>query len=159
MCMESGLCCGLLQCSCYTEHGRYGLSWLHAETVQCLAMLDLCSMLEPFKLWCEMWNMADMGHLLCKTVEWAKLPCSFKTGFWMLDKLYHCQNHTAAIRFYHLQYSHLTLLLSWNSMFTSFTPTKYFTTSIWPLAAAMYTGVLKGRERKYTHYTHTATPI
>ena len=25
-CMESELCCGLLQCSCYTEHGRYGLS-------------------------------------------------------------------------------------------------------------------------------------
>ena len=22
----SELCCGLLQCSCYTEHGRYGLS-------------------------------------------------------------------------------------------------------------------------------------
>ena len=26
MCMGSELCCGWLQCSCYTEHGRYGLS-------------------------------------------------------------------------------------------------------------------------------------
>ena len=28
MCMGSELCCGWLQCSCYTEHGRYGLSWM-----------------------------------------------------------------------------------------------------------------------------------
>ena len=26
MCMGSELCCGWLQCSCYPEHGRYGLS-------------------------------------------------------------------------------------------------------------------------------------
>ena len=25
MCMESELCCGLLECSCYTEHGRFGV--------------------------------------------------------------------------------------------------------------------------------------
>ena len=24
----SELCCGWLQCSCYTEHGRYGLCWM-----------------------------------------------------------------------------------------------------------------------------------
>ena len=29
----AGLCC-TVQCSCYTEHGRYGLSCLHAETVK-----------------------------------------------------------------------------------------------------------------------------
>ena len=34
MCTESELWCGLLQCSCYTEHGKYGLFWLYAETVQ-----------------------------------------------------------------------------------------------------------------------------
>ena len=26
MCMGSGLCCGWLQCTWYTEHGRCGLS-------------------------------------------------------------------------------------------------------------------------------------
>ena len=26
MCMGGELCCGRLQCSCYTENGRYGLS-------------------------------------------------------------------------------------------------------------------------------------
>ena len=29
ICMGSELCCGWMQSSCYTEHGRYGLSWLH----------------------------------------------------------------------------------------------------------------------------------
>ena len=37
MCMKSELCCRLLQCSCYTEHGRYGLSSLYAETVHCMS--------------------------------------------------------------------------------------------------------------------------
>ena len=26
-----------VQCSCYTEHGRYGLSCLYAETVECMS--------------------------------------------------------------------------------------------------------------------------
>ena len=63
------LCCGLLQCSCYTEHGRYGLSWLYAETVQCMSNNTVWYMLE-FKLCCEILlllniHVADMGRLLC----------------------------------------------------------------------------------------------
>ena len=37
MSMESELCCGLMQCSCYTDHGRYDLSTQYAETVQCMS--------------------------------------------------------------------------------------------------------------------------
>ena len=40
MCMESESCCGL-QCSCYTEHGRYGLSCLYAETVECMSLYGM----------------------------------------------------------------------------------------------------------------------
>ena len=63
------LCCGLLQCSCYTEHGRYGLSWLYAETVQCMSNNTVWYMLE-FKLCCKILlllniHVADMGRLLC----------------------------------------------------------------------------------------------
>ena len=31
------LCCGWLQCSCYTEHGKQDLSCLYAETVECMS--------------------------------------------------------------------------------------------------------------------------
>ena len=34
MCMGRELCCGSLQCSCYTELGGYGLSCLYVETVE-----------------------------------------------------------------------------------------------------------------------------
>ena len=40
MCMESEVCCGWLQCSCYTEHGRHGtcMSCLYGtETVECMS--------------------------------------------------------------------------------------------------------------------------
>ena len=63
MCMESESCCGL-QCSCYTEHGRYGLSCLYAETVECMSRLGLYGMF-GFKLCHDillLLNMADMDR-------------------------------------------------------------------------------------------------
>ena len=39
----SELCCGLLQCSCYTEHSRYMVP-LCAETVQCMSSAGLYGM-------------------------------------------------------------------------------------------------------------------
>ena len=30
-----------VQCSCYTEHGRYGLSCLYAETVECMSVYGM----------------------------------------------------------------------------------------------------------------------
>ena len=66
-----------VQCTCYTEHGRCGLSCLYAETVESMSsvgsvkyvwyvwyMYDLYDMLE-FKLGCEilLWlNMVDIDR-------------------------------------------------------------------------------------------------
>ena len=33
----SELCCEWLQVNCYTEHDRYGLPCLYAETVECMS--------------------------------------------------------------------------------------------------------------------------
>jgi len=75
MCMESELCCGLLQCSCCTEHGRYGLSWLYAKTAvhEQWRVCVLC--------W-SVWNFIaaeHMGRLLCVRLwsEQSWVPCSF----------------------------------------------------------------------------------
>ena len=57
MCIESELCCGWLQCSCYTEHGRYGLScmlrlwspWAVYGMLECqLYVVNFC--------WCWTWH-------------------------------------------------------------------------------------------------------
>ena len=39
MCMGNGLCCGgcNVKCICCTEHGRYGLSCLYADTVESMS--------------------------------------------------------------------------------------------------------------------------
>ena len=63
MCMERKSCHGL-QCSCYTEHGRYGLSCLYAETVECMSRLRLYGMF-GFKLCHDillLLNTADMDR-------------------------------------------------------------------------------------------------
>ena len=82
MSMESELCCGLMQCSCYTDHGRYDLSTQYAETA--VYELGLYGMLE-FKLCCEillLLNMADMGRLLCVRLERIKLSTVFIQCIW-----------------------------------------------------------------------------
>ena len=62
-----------VQCTCCTEHSRYGLSCLHAETVESMSsaswvcmvcMVHVFDMLE-FKLCCEIFlllNMVDMDQ-------------------------------------------------------------------------------------------------
>ena len=83
MCMGSGLCCGWLQCTLYllTEHGRYYLSCLYAETVESMRSAGsawyvwyvwymVCMVCWSFKLCCEillLLNMADMDR--SKTME------------------------------------------------------------------------------------------
>ena len=66
----SELCCGLLQCSCYTEHCRYGVltvcrnSAVHEHCWVCV----VCGV----KLCCEillLLNMVDMGYLLFVRLE------------------------------------------------------------------------------------------
>ena len=44
MCMESELCCGWLQCtcSCYTEHRRYGLSWMQKLRSAWAGSVEVC---------------------------------------------------------------------------------------------------------------------
>ena len=67
-----------VQCTCYTEHGRYGLSCLYAETVESMSSAGsiwyvwymVCMMCWEFKLCCEillLLNTLDMDQL--KTLE------------------------------------------------------------------------------------------
>ena len=42
MCMESELCCGLLQSSCYTEHGRYIYIWSVLTVCRNCAVHEQC---------------------------------------------------------------------------------------------------------------------
>ena len=67
MCVGSELCCGWLQCSCCTEHGRQVCLAYMQKLWSASAVLDLYGMLE-FKLCCEnllLLNMADTSCLLC----------------------------------------------------------------------------------------------
>ena len=83
MCMGSGLCCVWVQCSCHSEHGRYGLSCLYANTVECMSLYGMYSMYSIWSVGVEieillLLNMADMDQW--KNVGWAILswvPCSF----------------------------------------------------------------------------------
>ena len=87
MCMESELCCGLLQCSCYTEHGRYSV----------LTACRNCAVLEHCWVCVVCWSLIVMLHVkfycrwtwqiwvifyVYKTVEWAKLSTLFIQCIW-----------------------------------------------------------------------------
>ena len=48
-----------VQCSCYTEHGRYGLSCLYAETVECMSSAGSVWYVGAFEILLLM-DMADM---------------------------------------------------------------------------------------------------
>ena len=52
MCMGSEICCGWLQYSCYTEHGRYGLC-IHHTDHDCHVHIgsNLLSYLTPVNAW------------------------------------------------------------------------------------------------------------
>ena len=67
-------CCNA--CS-YTEHGRYGMSWLYAETVECMSNAgSVCMVCWSFKLCCEillLLNMAGMGRLYVLLRLWGAI--------------------------------------------------------------------------------------
>ena len=104
MCLGSELRCGWLQCSCYTEHGRKGLSslvpnpspkrrrvgletWLGSA----LPVSRNCEVHEQCWISASIWyiccmefellllSMADVGRLLCVRLwsEQSLVPCSF----------------------------------------------------------------------------------
>jgi len=64
MCMGSVGGCNV-QCSCYTEHGRYGLSCLYAETVECVSVYGMYVMYGIWSIAAEHGRYIYMDCLLC----------------------------------------------------------------------------------------------
>ena len=89
MCMGSGLCCGWLmlwvaamyvQCTCCTEHGRYGLSCLHAETVESMSIASWVCMVCMIHMY--------MVCLICWSLSYVvKIYCCWTWQIWVNERL------------------------------------------------------------------------